>query len=437
MTTEPGASGAVPSGPATGSGGGGGTATRSGTSGLTASDVGVTPTAIRIGVWVPDIGAIAKIPGLGDTGFDPATYRAAYDAFASELNAQGGVLGRKIELVYYTMDATNEADSNQQGCIFFSQQEKVFALFTASVGYESSFDCVHRATGAITYSTLGFEQHYYGGNWLVTQDAATNRVLRNLVAFFDGRGELRGKRIALVEQARLKTYSDQIVLPALKALGYDVVHRATMSDDTGQLGSQIPVEVNQMKAKGVEVALTLLNPAAAGLLIQNADQQLFHPRWLFSDFNAGTDDLGPRLFPANTDAAGLTSLRTGEFRTGGPEPAYDASCAARYNARTTGKKVRFGVTKQDNPYRYALYGCTAFDRFRAAALAAGPTLTHARWMAAIAAMGSVHIAFAADGTYGAGKTDAADLFRMVEFHASCAPDGNNCWLPSGEFTRPG
>jgi branched-chain amino acid transport system substrate-binding protein len=432
--------GSTPDAPAAGG-------TRGATAGATAvgsassrgggTDVGVTPTTIRIGVWVPDIGAIAGIPGLGDTGFDPSTYRNAYQTFADELNAKGGVHGRKVELVFYTMDATNEADANQQGCVFFTQQEKVFAIFNASVAQGYALDCIHKGSGAVAYSSNGFEPALYRGGWLVTQEANMGRVLRAYVQTVDRRGELKGKRLALMEQAKFQRLSDELFLPLLEAAGYSIVHRSTMSDDTGQLGGQIPVEVNQLRAKQVDVVLSLMNVAQAGLVIQQADGQGFRPRWLMSDFGSGTDDLGPKLFPAGTNAAGVTALRSGEFRVGRPEAAYDARCAARYNARTSGRKVRNASSSRDNPYRYALYGCTAFDVFAAAALAAGPDLTRAGWLQAVSRLGTLPIGFAADGSLQPGKLDAGDRVRLLKFQSSCSPDGVNCWLPDGEFQPAG
>jgi hypothetical protein len=402
---------------------------------LTASDVGVSPSAIKIGVWVPDIGAIANVPGVGNTGFDPATYKAAYDALAADLNARGGVLGRRIEIVYYTLDATNDDESNRQGCVYFTQQQKVFAIFVAALGDESSFDCIHRGSGAVTFSVLGFDARSYGANWLVTQGASINRVLKNYVDTFHQRGELRGKKIGLVDQAGQKRATDDILIPLLKTYGYKVTHRATMTDDTSQLGSQIPVEVNQMKAKGVDVVLLVANALVDGLVAQNANLQRFTPRWLTSDFNAGTDDLVASLFPANTDAVGLTATRAGEFRAGRAEPAYDASCAKRYNARTKGKPVHRARTTADNPYRYALYACTSFDVFESAAKAAGAVLTRDGWMGAVQRLGPLPLGFGADGTFGRNKTDAADYVRTVTFRPSCAPDNANCWMPASDFAR--
>jgi branched-chain amino acid transport system substrate-binding protein len=112
------------------SGGGtasGGAAGKAGTSGAagggpggpnTASDVGVTPTSIKLG-------NITAIQGqFGPDAFSPSLY--GLQSFVSSLNARGGVNGRKIDLK--TCDDRDTGDGNLACAQQLVDQQKVFAF---------------------------------------------------------------------------------------------------------------------------------------------------------------------------------------------------------------------------------------------------------------------------------------------------------------------
>lgn len=106
-----------------GGGGGGGAGAGAGDGGgggggaNTASDVGVTPTSIKVG------NIVSRGGPLGPNQFTPSFYGA--NAFFEQLNAQGGVNGRKIEFV--TCDDREEGGQNRQ-CAERLINGKVFAF---------------------------------------------------------------------------------------------------------------------------------------------------------------------------------------------------------------------------------------------------------------------------------------------------------------------
>ena len=98
-------------------GGGGGT-TASGGAGNTASDVGVTPTSIKIG-------NITALQGI----FGPEAFGVALrglQVYVQAINDRGGINGRKIQLV--TCDDRENAAQNLQCAQKLVEQDKVFAL---------------------------------------------------------------------------------------------------------------------------------------------------------------------------------------------------------------------------------------------------------------------------------------------------------------------
>src|SRR5579872_6753103 len=68
---------------------------------LTASDVGVTPSSITIGIILPSLGAIAAF-GIDVSQLDPKAQEAYWEAAVDRINAAGGVDGRRLDVVYAT-----------------------------------------------------------------------------------------------------------------------------------------------------------------------------------------------------------------------------------------------------------------------------------------------------------------------------------------------
>lgn len=84
----------------------------------TASDIGVTPSSIKIG-------NITSIGGsFGPDAFSPSLY--GLESFVSSVNARGGVNGRKID--FHTCDDNDTGDQNLTCAQQLVEQQKVFAM---------------------------------------------------------------------------------------------------------------------------------------------------------------------------------------------------------------------------------------------------------------------------------------------------------------------
>src|SRR5437870_12005708 len=66
-------------------------------------EVGVTATALKVGVFLPDLGNASKV-GVNVPGFSAQDQQVAWDAYLGNVNDAGGVNGRRVEPVYRTVD---------------------------------------------------------------------------------------------------------------------------------------------------------------------------------------------------------------------------------------------------------------------------------------------------------------------------------------------
>jgi ABC-type branched-subunit amino acid transport system substrate-binding protein len=97
--------------------------------GLTSSSTaapGVTADTIKIGVVYPDLSSVKAFINI-----DLGDYEAAYNALIAELNAHGGIHGRRIVPVFGKLDVISPSAA-QETCVHLTQDEKVFAVLGPS-----------------------------------------------------------------------------------------------------------------------------------------------------------------------------------------------------------------------------------------------------------------------------------------------------------------
>ncbi len=219
---------------------------------------------------------------------------------------------------------------------------------------------------------------------------------------------------------------DRTLLPELERLGYPVAYHARIAADANAAQAQIPIEVQRMRAAGVDVVLPVSGLIAATVFAQEADAQRYRPQYYLSDFASGATDVYTAAMPDSFEGSiGYTAFRTGEAAAGLPEAATDAACRETYEGYS-------GTTLDPTilAYYYTTIYCGITRLFEQAMNGAGVNPTRASFSPAHAAHRVVPGAVRLDGSFGPGKFDAPDTVRRVTWRVSC-----KCWLPIDEF-RP-
>src|SRR5207302_743192 len=83
-------------------------------------------------------------------GIDPDQERAAWQAYIDEVNAGGGVAGRKLVPVFQQYDVTS-ADSQLAACRALTQDQKVFVVLGQFINPAATF-CVTRDNQTLAVS---------------------------------------------------------------------------------------------------------------------------------------------------------------------------------------------------------------------------------------------------------------------------------------------
>jgi ABC-type branched-subunit amino acid transport system substrate-binding protein len=349
--------------------------------------VGVTGGSVAIGYTTSR--ALSGLAGsLGLSGVDAGDTDAQVKAVVADLNARGGLLGRKVVLKAYDAGANS---SGQQVCTYFTQDQPVFALvdainLAAPVLDDSVASCLNSKhipvlTGAPAVSRLAYDRFPY----LVAPDhAASERYMAGLVdqlvpaRFFDGWDSTLGQpgpHPVKIGINSFDTPGDQSRVKALRAAlharGYDDVEVVKYSSDLTALPAATSNAVLRFKADGVTHVFS-----ASVLFYQDAQSQAYHPRYAVDD-TANT----VQLMAQNAPKAQLHAALGAGYLPMAEDDGYSSTNAAA--KRCMGIMTRNGI---DVSNRFAVtYMLNICDRFWTLerALAAGGAPTPAGFLAGI------------------------------------------------------
>lgn len=388
---------------------------------LTASDVGVTATEIKVGVMVP------TADGIGSTGDQQAVQAAQFQAFIDDINDRGGIHGRTVTMAVATYDILDQNAGARSGCLRLADDEKVFAVFNTTGYAPPGALCLTREKGVPFLQSSGHPEEVYAqanGLYSSTFDNQT-RNFRNLVDTLDRLDVLAGKKIGVLgtEWLGLRRQQEDGIVRALRERGHNP-SVYWLGGDPVASQVQVPLALLQMRQAGVEVMIMGADFLSAQSFVQLATSQGFRPRYAAADsWGYPTDAVSSGMGAGFEGAITVTAMRLYDHRVDVAEPAIDTECAAVVNRYTD-----LNIDRVRDPhamYMSSMMACGVVRRFEAAALAAGPNLTRAGLAQAIAQAGSVEIPFGGGpATFAPGKLDGADYYRAQQWSQSCG-----CWQP--------
>lgn len=395
-----------------------------------ATSVGVTGGEVRLGIAMLDLKAVRAI-GLGGAvaGVTPAQEEGFWRFFVDEVNRAGGINGRKIVPAFTTFDPT-DSTTGRKACLALTEDAKVFAAIIDGGLFGDPILCFTAEHHVPTLEYAGEPDAWYqrSAGLLFTPGMTGSRNLRSLVSVLGATNVMKGKKIGVVstDSPTEKLPVDEGLLPALKAAGYPVAYRSTVTQNIDQQPSQIPVEIAQMRRAGVDYIVWVSNALVFAQWTQAAANQGYNPPYAMTDINSASNDFTVQNVPASTNAVAVTALRDGEQHANLPEPPKVQACRERLE-KAKGISLKRGAAD----YQIAIQACGFIELFTTAARKAGANLTPQSFSQAMQGIGAWDFPYFAPGAYAPGKFDLADLARTKVFQGGC-----KCWVPQGDF-RPG
>lgn len=406
--------GAVPSA------GGGDGVSNSGAVPQAPSSTGTTTKPLTIGV-ITSGNAGAFISSVGIQG-NFGDQRKQAEAIADHLNAQGGVTGRKISLVFYDYDTGQPADANAQAaCVAFTQDHDAFAAIGIAGMADAYHECAKK-NGLVVLSDGDVKANSFFRRYPTTIVISDLDVTRKYVAMVNALHEQKfftaGAKIGLLyldERNDIEGVQEGMK-PALARLGLKADAEVRIAGAGADYAAALSSSVLNFRSKGITHVVFGL--ASAAFWAQSAASQEYYPY-------LGIDS---RQSPALL-MQGFNSSRSLENAYGvGYQPVQDVDAARDPGFLSPNHKLckkllddagqgwgsnRLGAAA-------ALYLCDQLF-FLSEALRGQRVATPAGLLNGVAALGTSYQSPLTFSTaFSASRHDGADAYRLLRYRNGCS-----------------
>ena len=347
---------------------------------------GVSQDAIGVGVTYVDTEALAAI-GLN---YDLGDYEGSYRALFDQINADGGIHGRRIEPVFAPVDPTT-ADPGAQECVELTEDEDVFLVMGFFLTDSVLCPVATHATAVIGGEINAERAAQAQAPW--ASSAPDADLTAAVVRAFADRQLLDGS-VAVFASAIDQATVDNQVMPVLDELGIEPVEVGVFDAPAGDLvaaEAQIRPIGERFQASGADTVL-IVGQSGQGWPTTFESDASYRPQLLF------TDDLGMTAFATNA-ATVDTSILDGALAGGdfGPDEArFEETsmqdCIATIEA--AGIEVpspdEVGADPSNQPFQGPFFACSDVALMKAWFEAAGEDLNYGSLEAALNGL-SVHL----------------------------------------------
>lgn len=380
---------------------------------LTDSFRGVTAEAIKVGVVAVDLESVRDLVNL-----DHGSYEAAYRALVEDVNARGGVNGRRIDMVFDSFLPIGTADMDTI-CARMTEDEEVFVVLGALLD-----------DGPLCYTQLG-DTAFIGSTQNDRRVAASTApwftpvrnaddALETTIRGFGREGVFDGKTVAVVALIADKASTESVALPTLADLGVepvDVSYIEASPIDTVAAENEAALIAERQNTLGADVVLTVAGATAqfAGGL----EDLSFRPQV------ASTSLSNMRVYIRDRGGRDLTVLdgavagNTGEQLEWWADPAIQ-DCITIVEAAGEPTILDPNTRTPDEPENIVSVAaaCRDVGLFVAIATAAGVDLTNDSFRAAGEALGDFHVPGFGPGNFSAESPDSTVPIFYYEWDAS-------------------
>ena len=278
---------------------------------------GVTSSTIKLGIaYDPD--SAQGNAAVGASGTDSGDVRTYYNALFQEINAAGGIAGRKLTASYFAASSSSNKTTeqvDQAACAQWTQDTRVFAVF--SVADDLSRQCLGSKgvlalnTGASNSLRSTFKRFPY---YVETSSIALDRSLSATadgLATTDYYGKAPTIGIISWDNASYRSAVQTSLIPALSVLGHRPVDPIFVRvpeavSDLGGSSADVSSAVLKFRQEGVTHVFMVDGPAGVFggtgltlLFIKNAGSQHYYPRYGMNDSNSPQAGIDAGLWTAN------------------------------------------------------------------------------------------------------------------------------------------
>jgi ABC-type branched-subunit amino acid transport system substrate-binding protein len=382
---------------------------------------GVTAGEIELAFPTIDFAALKDV----GVNIDRGDAQKIFDALTDQLNADGGINGRNVDVKVFKYSVLNPADA-EAVCTKMSEDEKVFAVISSFDGVtESANKCV---TDHKTFLIGGSPDVATASKtpW-VSSVAAKERQAKNFVQLMAKKGLFKGKTIGISTDPAQEQVTKKIIVPALKKAGTPakvVVVDDGPPGDTAAADANWDVFAEKFKSAGVNHVVLMGTEAAGGLtrlLDRGVKATISSPtNGLIEGLGTSQTQRPPSAYDGIYTVTGLTPDEI--FADPGMHKCVETFEKA--NPSITVKKPSAVAEGETDWATGILTACGQLGMFQTVAEKAGKNLTN---QSVIAAVKGMTANFALPGspynTFGPTKFDAPNGIRLGVFDHTLGKTG--------------
>ncbi len=242
------------------------------------SGQGVTAGTIKVGITYPDVAAIKNLINV-----DPGNYQVAYTALFDQINAHGGLNGRKIVATFAPVDPLGTAAA-ATACTQLTEDDKVFAALGFFQQPDTACYLQTHSVPIIGASLSAAQAAQATAPWYNPIISDSDLVPKEM-AVFKQEGVFSGKKVAVVG-TNIDQPEINLVLPALHKDGVDVVQTAVNSvpdtDTTAQV-QEYGTIAQRFQSAGANVVVAVGNSGNGFPSALQSVQSTYRPRIVATD----------------------------------------------------------------------------------------------------------------------------------------------------------
>jgi ABC-type branched-subunit amino acid transport system substrate-binding protein len=402
----------------------------------TALGPGVTATTIKVGVSLVDFNCIKQF--VDSIRVDQ---NKNYQAFIDDVNAKGGILGRKIVPVYETFCPIGSTAAVSL-CTKFTEDEKVFAVLGNFVDFSGDAQtCLAKQhdTPLMTFQLTQAVMDKSPPGLIVEPGQNPERVDSVLISLMKKQHTLDGKKVAILGETTSEQVVKNSVEPQLKKLGVQTGTTAILGisgSDTTAAQNQLDSFIERWKSEGVNAVYISGTQVASQQFVEKLRGEM-------PDVTLVSDITDVLTFGQEEQHIGKKpNPYEGIISTDGPTAKeYDDSsnwayCSDVYK-KETGKDAPNAEAVVPGPDGKTLdtYGsindaCQLVTMFADIVTKVGKYLNANNWVHAVDTYGKIRNM--GGGQYASlhtGKYDVNDTFRLESYDSSLPPAGKGNWKP--------
>jgi ABC-type branched-subunit amino acid transport system substrate-binding protein len=378
---------------------------------MTATDQGVTPKDITVGVVTVDLGALGDLIDLPST----EELQRAYNAAIADVNAKGGVRCRMLKARYYVDSGLDQ--SQQHAACLQMKEDKVFTVFNNLFSPSESTCVAKQKIPNIWYTAPHTPDVRQYQPYILSWQPDYDQLIRHYVQGAKAEGFFKNmKKLGILERT---CYPDEMTALSreMRAAGLDLSKASRFSygcPEVQPTPEQHTAGVLQFKREGVTHILNIAY-ADDGEFSRYADQQDYKPAF------SHMEDASATAIQTGTQKPGdsfngtllISSIETGARET----PGYKYNAATQECARIMRKAGLPAPQDQAVAIHFGI-ACVNVAMFKKMAEAA-PSLVRTQLATGLVKSGPLTL------SYPAGPVHPTDVGR---------PTGGQGWRPGKWFT---